>query len=110
MLGPKKALGRRNRVLLPEGGTITKNFCCKAKQLLNSYSHSLAIQSHLKLAIVPQVFPQGKLNTEQAMTIEGPLETRIGGLKLGDIILRFENCQFKNNLLTVICIDEMSRR
>lgn len=66
--------------------------------------------SQLKLGIVSQGFSQEKFNTEQAMPIEAAFEIKNTGIKRGDIIPRFEDCRYKNHLLTVICLVEMSGR
>lgn len=74
-----------------------------------SDSYNLALRSHLKLANVPEGFPQKKLNSEQAMVIEAALEIRIAKDKSGDIILRVVDYCFKSSLLIVNCSNEISR-
>lgn len=43
------------------------------------------------------------------MAIEAVFKIKIAGIKLGDIIPRFQDCDYKNNLLSIICSDEKSR-
>lgn len=93
-----------------DGSTPVQDREVKRSRVVNpGHTYILALESQVKLAIVSEGFPQGKLNSKQEMAIEEVFEIKIAEINSGHVIPRFEHCRHKNNLLTVICSDEMSK-